>query len=160
MRPGAATWAEVKMGTYILDLNGHAWKVIARKEGFWGIKDRDGIKKIIPAPAPGHAVQILYLTQDELETMLIKTLGAETHSWKLAGSNIYTTIPFDSRPISDMRSHLWLMHGVPSISANDPGKSAGMTNKKALIECHVASHLKPHKDHWMPHVHITRESED
>lgn len=159
MQPAPSTWSEVKIGTYILDLNGVTWKVIARKDGFWGIKDRDGVKKIIPAPAADRPVQVLYLTQNELESMLIETLGAETHSWRLEGQTIYTTQPFAPLRIEQMRSHLWLMHGVPAISVNDPGNPAGMNSKKALIECHDSKHLAPHKDRWTPHVHLINESE-
>lgn len=159
MQASSATWADVKVGSHIKDRNGEAWKVVKSKSGFWGIQNRSGVQKIIPAPAADRAVQIMYLTQAELESMLIETLGAETHSWKLAGQTIYTTKPFEPLRIEEMKSHLWLMHGVPTISVNDPGQPAGMNSKKALIECHAAKHLKPHKERWTPHVHLNPAKE-
>lgn len=153
MQARAATWADVRVGSYIQDLTGSVWKVINRKEGFWGLQNRAGEKKILTAPPADKTVKVMYLTQGEIEAKLVEDLGAEVHSWKLEGQRVLTCKPFNGLRIDMMRSHLWLMHGVPSTSVNLPGQPAGMNSKKALIECHDHKHANPHPERWTPHVH-------
>lgn len=153
MQAKEATWADVHQGIIVQDLNGRAWKVVLEKSSHLGLQDRDGEQKIIKRPPPDKIVNIMYLTQVELEAILVEQLGAEVEAWKSCEARIFTCKPFNDLNLIQMKSHLWLLHGVPSVSVNDPGNSAGMNSKKALIECHDAKHAEPDPERWTPHVH-------
>lgn len=158
MQARETVWGEVKIGSFIKDLTGKTWKVIARKPGYWGLQDKGGDKKIIKAPAEEKPVAMLYLTRKELQAMLVEQLGAEFVAEQYDGENIFRCQPFDSMPIQQMKGHLLIMHGVSSKSVNDPGKSAGMSTKKQLIFCHDEHHKKP-GPRWTAHIHSDQITE-
>jgi hypothetical protein len=152
LHPIRKTWADVKVGSYIRAKDGVDWKVTAAKDGFWGLVSRAGESKILPAPKPTAPVDVLYLTPKELETALQETLGAEFTGELADGADIWQCPPWEGRNLTEMKSHLLFFHGISSVSANDPGVSAGMNSKKALTECHEETHRKPGRLHT-PHVH-------
>lgn len=146
------TWANVSKGKIIKSREGELWKVEQSKPGFWGLRNRAGETKILPAPKPAAAVDIMYLTQAECEAQLRDDLGAELYEVLYDDKGVWQCLPFEDRRIEEMKSHLLIMHGVSSESANDPGISAGMNSKKALIECHNAQHADP-GPRYTPHIH-------
>ncbi len=156
MHPQPSTWRQVHRGSYIQDPTEAVWKVehdIHRDGVRWlGLVNRAGEKRRIPAGADDATVQIMYLTPDELQAMLVEQLGAEHVAELPDGEDIWQCQPFADMPIPQMRGHLVLMHGQASKSANDPGRASGMTTKKQLTEAHDALHLDP-RDNWRPHVH-------
>lgn len=149
------TWSRVQVGDFIRAKDGKTWKVKHRRDdGYWGLVSRDGDELIltdqqVPPTAP---VAVYYLSQDELEKMLVDELGAETVAVQYDGEGVYYCPPWEGKRIEEMKSHLLLMHGISATSANDPGQSAGMNSKKALTECHEEQHRSP-GSRWTPHVH-------
>lgn len=146
------TWAEVKKGSFVLSKKGVTWKVVRENSTHFGLQNRCGETEILPKPAGHLPAKIFYLTEAELVAMLVEQLGAELTDFKETGSNIFISRPWGEMKIQEMKSHLFLMHGVSAKSVNDPGNPAGMNSKKALTECHDHHHVKP-GDRWTPHVH-------
>lgn len=154
MHAQPSTWKQVRQGSYIQDPTGAAWKVehdIHRDGVRWlGVVNRDGEKRRIPAGADDAVVQVMYLTPDELQAMLVQQLGAEFIAELPDGEDIWQCQPFADMPIPQMKGHLALMHGIGS--KGNVGEPTGMSTKKQLTECHDAKHLNP-GDNWRPHVH-------
>lgn len=156
MRAERKTWGDVRIGTIIKDRFGVLWKVTHEKPGFRGLVARDGISKILDMQALGikmsSPVDIMHLTQTEVEAQLKEDLGAEVYAVAYDGEGVFHCKPFNDKHLVEMKTHLTMMHGVATVSANDPGNSAGMNSKKALIECHDQQHAEP-GPRWTPHVH-------
>lgn len=152
MRAERRTWGEVRKGSIIRAKDGVVWKVTHDGYGKVGLITRDGEKKLLDRPAPTAAVDIMYLTQPELEEMLTEQLGAEVMAVQRPGDHIYICPPWEGRRIEEMKDHLFLMHGISAKSANDPGVSAGMNTKAQLTRVHEIAHNEPN-DRWRPHLH-------
>ncbi len=154
MQARRKTWGDVRQDGIIRSKEGVVFKVVRINMTHVGLRTRDGESKIIKRPAATAPVDIMHLTQLEAEEMLRDQLGAELYAIKYDGEGVWKVTPFDNRKIQEMKSHLLIFHGVSSTSANDPGNSAGMNSKKALIECHNEQHASP-GPRWTPHVHVS-----
>ncbi|MBC7594902.1 MAG: hypothetical protein H7288_13355 [Kineosporiaceae bacterium] len=158
MIPRRRTWGDVKIGSHIQAQDGIVWKVEHSKTGFWGMRNRAGDTQIVDIAKLGitatSPVDIMFLDEDEINKILVEDMGAEMVAIRYDNQNdsMYYCPPWDDKNLKEMKSHLFLMHGISSISANDPGQSAGMNSKKALTECHEAQHASP-SERWRPHIH-------
>lgn len=153
------TWRYVRVGSIIQSKEGVCWKVVHDGRGHVGLRTRDGEEKILKRPVETAPVDIMYLTQAEVEKQLRDELGAVLFEKINDGEQIWQCLAFDGNPgTSTMKFHLLHLHGITSLSVNDPGKSHGMTTRKQLIEAHDYDHANP-GPRFVPHIHLDKNEE-
>lgn len=145
------TWADIRVGDFIREARtGVIWKVAAGKEGFWGLQNREGETKILPAPPADAVVTKMFLTEAELEEILERDFGAELHAVWQQGDGAYTCQPFNDLKPRDMISHIIMMH-------RHHAGVAGSKSARQLIEMHDEMHADPVlSSRWIPHIHSDR----
>jgi hypothetical protein len=71
-----ATWAQVEVGSFILDKNDKMWKVIdSTPDGMVGLMDRAGSQTRAPRPEPARDVMMVVPTIEEAVETFRKVIG-------------------------------------------------------------------------------------
>lgn len=71
-----SVWVQVHVHDYLIDPNGHPWKVIDYRDGWFLLQDPAGARMPV-APQPDHApVTRLVPTEEEVLSVLSATFGA------------------------------------------------------------------------------------
>lgn len=144
-------WSDLRVGTYMRDLNGKTWKVIAERDFHLQIQDREGKTAHLHPRAPSSPVTMVVPTEAEAVAALKTTLNARVVARREAGEEGWLVPPF---PVSgkpgavDMaRSHLMLFHGVWT------GDVKRMDGEMGMIACHYDSHQTPTAKGYQAHTH-------
>lgn len=147
MIPQQGKWSDLQVGSYMRDLNGKTWKVIAERDFHLQIQDRDGVKKHLPPRPSSTPVTLMVATEAEAEKTLADVLGARAVARRDGEKGPWRTPAFPTSGAGAIirgREHLSMMHGI---WAGDVKTVAG------LIECHTDSHSDPDPHGYQEHVH-------
>lgn len=114
MYPKMGKWGQVNEGSIIMETaTSRCWKVIRMNATHAGLRDRDGVEKIIARPNDRAGVQIMYLTEDEIMSALREKLNAEVFEEVVKcvdGSQVLILMPWDSLDRKAKISHLENQH--------------------------------------------------
>ncbi len=150
MEPHAGFWHEVGPTAYILDPDGETiWRVRAERPGEVLLEQRDGTRRVVRRPDAFTPVTFMRRTQEECEQMLAEQLGATLEARREPGFKLFDCPPVNPKEQSNLRSHLFVFHGV---------YVGDIKGAKNLAEVHSDLHADFDAGHELhghvPHRHV------